>query len=248
MWSTWKICTISLLSMIRSPFFWIWNLAAVLITLGLSRITYFDFEGDSSSELFLSTLVLNGAANAFVFHLSAVRELARKEWDLLLTRPMSPLPLVIGRFLGLMAFQALIAFVLVGAYSLQAWSVGHSFLPQEALEWTLALSKIAALSAFFGLAALWLSGFWAVVAMVGAYLAGHLSAALDASTPAGLSAITAAASCIIPDLAPTYLAGGDPALWNERGMIFWELLYLVAYLGFILGISFLSLPTVRNRQ
>ncbi len=249
MLSTCSIAIYTLKSIIRSGFFWVSNLAAFLLILVLIYITYFDFEGDSAvTELFLTTLVLSGALNSLVFHGGAARYRSLRQWDLLATRPLRTASIAMGRFIGLTLIQLTVGLVFLGGFVIEAQLLQHSIPGHIWSGWSIAMLQIAMLGALYGLIGIWLSEFWAVAAMVGAFLLGHLSTYLQVSISPGLNFLISVAFCGIPDLDLSLRSsGGDvPGMWTEGLRCGWS--YAISYIILMLYVSALSIRPALDRR
>lgn len=233
---------------LRSPFFLIWNLAIFLLILSLSYITFFDFEpGSAVSEIFLTTLSLSGSVNALVFHVATLRDLATRQWDLLLTRPLRPEAIPLGKFVGLTGFQAVVGLLDLSGHLLQSHFLGHPIPEALWTAWPIVMLQVTMAGALYGLLALWLSEFWAVAAMVGAFLLGHLPIDLQQSLPPGWSMIISTIFCVIPDLEPPGPSGGI-GLDLRTGGGLWAVLYSLSFIITMVYISALSVRPAVDRR
>lgn len=219
----------SLVFLMRSPFFLFWNLLVIILIFILNFITFFDFEGESAPELFFSTIVLSGAINAAVFHLSS-----KRGDELLLIRPVQSLKIVLGKFLGLVTFQAFLWTLFVGVELLQTIFLGRGITPSFFWSSAFALLQVGMLSALFGLLGVWLEGFWALAGMLAVYLVGHLFSSVLEALPAGLSALAGLLFCLVPDL--ELFIGINDHYTMRYFIIFWELAYRILYIILILYI------------
>jgi hypothetical protein len=224
----------SLVFLLRSPFFFLWNLLVITLIFILNFITFFDFEGESVPELFFSTIVLSGAVNAAVFHLSSKRGL-----DLLLLRPVPTLKIVLGRFLGLMTFQVFLWALFVAVESGETVFLGRKITSSYFWSSAFALLQVGMLSALFGLIGVWLESFWALAGMVAFYLAGHLSSSVLEGLPRGLSTLASLFFCLVPDL--ELFIGINSHDRTSNNTIYWELSYRSLYILLILYIWSISL-------
>jgi hypothetical protein len=216
----------SLTFLARSPFFLLWNLGVILFIILLNFITFFDFEGESIPELFFSTIVLSGALNATVFHLSLSR--TPMCLDLLLFRPVKTSKIVVGRFLGLMTFQAALSALLITLQYLLTMLLGREVPPAFFGASALAIVQVGMLSALIGLLVVWLDGFWALTAIVTVYLIGHLSHSMMEALPASLSGLAGLIFCLIPDL--ELFIGNADNIKSHFNLMFWELTYSILYI------------------
>src|SRR5262245_43546053 len=106
MTAAWLMLRQGLLFLRRQPFFRAWNTLVLLLVLILNHYTYFDLEGGSlAAGLFFATVGLATAVNSFVYALESSRGLSGGLWDLLLTRPATPLGLCIGRWAAVVLFN-----------------------------------------------------------------------------------------------------------------------------------------------
>jgi hypothetical protein len=230
-------------TVLRSPFFVIWNLLSFLLILSLIFITFFNFEsGSAVSEIFLTTLLLSGCVNALVFHAGMNQELAARQWDLLLTRPPRPEAIAVGKFAGLTAFQWGVGLLDLLGHLIESRFLGNAIPEAIWTAWLIVMLQVTMVGALYGLLAIWLSEFWAVAAMVGAFLLGHLAIDLQQSLPAGLSWIISTIFCAIPDLEPP-APGGEASI---AGLGFGGGLRAGAYsLSYTLAMVYISALSVR---
>ncbi len=245
---TMQVARASLIRIVRSRFFWAWNLGALALASTLNFITYFDFEGTSFTDLFFSTLVLSGAVNALVFHVDPGNEFGARPWDLLLTRPIRPLEVVLGRFLGLVCFQTIASAVLLGAHLFQSALSHRLAVGAIFFEWFFVVLEIAMLCATFGLLAVTLSRFWAFVLMVGVFLAGHLSPNFQLGWPSWSSAASSLIFCIIPDLDRSILGGGEGVPKILASIIVWQGVYAITFIAAVTYVTSMFLPRVVTRR
>jgi hypothetical protein len=237
-----RISLDSLRFVLRTRFFWIWNLLVLFFALSLEFITYYDFEsGLLVSEMFFTTVVLSGAVNSVVYYMNFIRERGRGRLSLLRTRPVGDGQLIIGKFAGIAAFQLLALLVLLGAHHLELAVLArriHAASP-SLLQIAFVYVEITALSAAFGLIAIWFEEFWALVGMVGVFLVGHLSGVIIHAMPRGGRALATALYSVVPDLDLLGHMSTDTQVPDK--LFSWGITYATIYIVLILYASALSL-------
>ncbi len=240
--------SINILKLIsRTPFYWAWNILVLLLVLSLNYVTFFDFEGNSLVlELFFSTLILSGAVNAFVFHLTTSRALSRRQWDLLLIRPINARQIVFGNYLGILALQLFVGLLFTGMFLFETRIIlGHRIESPIWPNWSLAMLQIAMLTGLYGLFVIWMNSFWASIAMIGIFLLGHLSFSFRTAFPEELSFLTDLIFTLVPDLGiplPVKMENNLPETFSSF------LIYSVFYLILTIYASAISLkPSINCR-
>jgi len=239
--TTLRIAHDALRFIVRSAFFWAWNCAVFFLVLSLHYLTYFDFEGGLVSELFLTTLALSGAVNAVVFYLNQVEEISLSQWGLLITRPIRPIQLMIGRWLAIVGFQIAVSLLLVGGHLFVSRLLRRSTPTTFWMDWYFSILQIGMLSTLYGLISILLKSFWASTLMVTVFFLGHLSEYVMNWLPDWLSVLGSLSFSIIPDLelsSPRTL----PGLISPSGeIILWNSVYAIIYCIVIVYINTLAL-------
>ena len=238
----------SLRAILRSSFFWIWGLVSLLLTLSLYFISFFDFSGTSLPELFLATLVLFGTVSAMAFQLSGSRDFDGGQWGVLLTRPVSSDQLIHGRLFAFTLTQVGIGVLLLTFFLIELKLLGRGIGYWIWIPWFFALMQIGALAALYGLITIWMSDFWALVSMVGAFLGGQLAPNIHSLVPEKLSFLSSIPYVALPDLDLEFINVIGRSDGNMYSTVAWKTVYYISYYYIIVYISSRSLAYRINRK
>jgi ABC-type transport system involved in multi-copper enzyme maturation permease subunit len=220
----------SLQYIVRTPFFWVWNGAVLLVSLALNHLTFFDFEGGGLVwELFFTTLGLSGAVNSAAFYLQTSSERSQGQLDLLLTRPVRTPQLVLGQWIAIMSVQIVISIIFVGAHVLESRGLRRPISPFLAQSWTVSILQIGMLSGLYGLIALEFKDFWALALMLGGFVVGHLSGNIHLALPHRLSLLADGLFCLVPDLELYRPASGGGGGAHSALVAGWNGVYVGLY-------------------
>jgi len=231
----------SLLFILRTRFFWAWNLGLLLLAISLNHISFFDIESSSMvSELFLTTLSLSACVNFLVFYLHGTRETSHRAWDLLLSRPIGPSRVVLGRWCGALLFQVLATSALLAAFFLDSRLLHRPLSPSFGRNVFYMLLQVSMLNAFFALVSCAFRELWAFLSMVGGFLLGHLAEHLFVWIPPKLSVFLSVLFCFIPDLELSVTAEMEPSSFGSEELLL-RMGYAVFYVAFALGLASLTL-------
>ncbi len=186
----------------RQRFFWIWNTITLCIVLVLQHVTFFDFEDDGSlvGELFISTIVLSTSVNSLSFQfLFTLRQKRRGEWAGILAGPATSGAITLGLAGAVVVLQEVVVtfmgVVFWGWMSLLGKEVpGYVWQAYSVLG-----MEVISLSIFHLALAIALPEFWAVIAMIGGYLAGHLSEHLYRASSGWMEFVWDLVYLVIPD-------------------------------------------------